>query len=297
MEYCFVVNGRQDMAFILEKLRSQFDALGIAPRVYVTKGTGDATRFVRLYCEFHPEVKTCFVSCGGTGTANEVASGLVGSKGNTFAVMAFGNTDDFTKCFPGRNFRSVADILDGETVPLDVIRCNNDYAINMINIGFDAAVSYEANRLVERGIRHNSYGKAIFGAIFLHRFNNLRIVVDGERISRFTTLLCTVANGRYCGGEYLSAPNAKLDDGLMDVCLMRGMSLASFLHILPKYKAGKHLEDRFSLRRLVYRQARRVEVSSRTIQYISLDGETVASTHFVIEILPKAITIQLPVKK
>ena len=56
-------------------------------------------------------------------------------------------------------------------------------------------------------------------------------------------LQAIVANARWCGGQFLTAPEAVVDDGLMDVCLIHSMSLASFLIIIPKYSMGEHLKN------------------------------------------------------
>lgn len=92
----------------------------------------------------------------------------------------------------------------------------------------------------------------------------------------------------------MCAPRAKNDDGLMDVCLIRGISLLTFLIILPKYIKGEHLDSRFCMRRMVYRRAKKIELSCRDLMYVSNDGEILASDHFDIEIIEKAVTLRLP---
>lgn len=294
MNYIFVVNGRDDKAVFLDDIRKQIDEFCPGSMVYKTIGVGDGTRFVRSYCEFHQKEEVCFVACGGSGTFNEVASGLVGRENKCMAILAYGTTNDFTKYYPGRDHKSLRDIVkNGEEVKIDAIKCNDDYSFNVINIGFDSRAAYETNLYLEAGVK-SGYVRGVIKAIFLSRFNNFRIVVDGERITKGLSLLCTVSNAQYCGGSYKCSPRAKVDDGLMEVCLIRAISLLSFLRILPKYAKGKHLDSKFCMRRMVYRQARKVELSSKDLMYVSNDGEILASDHFDIEILDKAVTLRLP---
>lgn len=294
MKYIFVINGRYDKVDFLEDIRKQIDEFCPGSLQYKTIGVGDGTRFVRSYCEFHQKEEICFVACGGSGTVNEVGAGLIGYENKCMAVLAYGTTNDFTKYYPGRDHRSLRDIVrNGENVRIDAIRCNDDYSFNVINIGFDSNAAYETNLYLEAGVR-NGYKLGVLKSIFTSRFNNFRMVVDGERITKGLTLLCTVANGKYCGGQFLCAPRAKNDDGLMDVCLIRGISMLSFLIILPKFIKGTHLDSRFCMKRMVYRQAKKIELSCKDLMYVSNDGEILASDHFDMEIMEKAVTLRLP---
>jgi YegS/Rv2252/BmrU family lipid kinase len=296
MHYIFIINGRSDKAHIAEDVERQIRNLpmNLDYETYTTRGVGDGTRFVKIYCDLHPNAKVCFVSCGGSGTLNEVVSGMVGSTGKTLAILAYGETNDFLKCFPDRDFHSLRKIINGEAREVDVIKVNDSYAINVINIGFDAVVASIANRHIEEGRGKNAYRWGVFGAIFAGRNNKIRVVADGERMNRRRMLLCTVANGRVCGGEFICAPRAEIDDGWMEVCLARRMLLFGFLRLLRVYRDGKHLEDPFASRRFRYKRAQHVEVISHDLIDIALDGELCAGHTFQIDIIPKEIHLILP---
>lgn len=294
MKYIFVINNRSDKVAFREEIQKQIDELCPGAMQYYTIGVGDGTRFVRSYCEFHQNEEICFVACGGSGTLNEVGAGLIGYTKKSMAILAYGTTNDFTKYYPGRNHRSLRDIVtNGENVQIDAIKVNDDYAFNVINIGFDSRAAYETNLYLEAGVRHG-YQLGVLKSMFTSRFNNFRITVDGERITKGLTLLCFVANAQYCGGMFRCTPRAKVDDGLIDVCLIRGIPLIRFLIMFPKVVKGTHLDSKFCMRRMVYRQARKVEFSSKNLTYISNDGEILASDHFDMEIIEKAVTLRLP---
>jgi diacylglycerol kinase (ATP) len=296
MHYIFIINARSDKAAIAADVERQIQEskLGLDYEIYLTRGIGDGTRFVKIYCDLHPNAKVCFVACGGTGTLNEVVSGMVGSHDKQLAILAYGSTNDFIKCFPDRDFTSLKKLLTGEPIAVDVMKVNDSYAINVINIGFDAMVASFANQFIEAGRVKNAFRKGIVKAIFTSRNNRIRVVADGERMNRRRLLLCTVSNGRYCGGEFLCAPRAELDDGWMEVCSFRPMLLLDFLRILPVYRDGKHLDTSWARKRLRYKRARHVEVISGDLVDISLDGEIFSSHTFQIDLLPKEVNLILP---
>lgn len=299
MYYIFVINGRKDKYdVIMADLRKQMEGLKMPPyEIYRTEGVGDGTRFVRIYCDLHQKEEVCFVACGGSGTANEVASGIIGFENKSMAIMAYGSTNDFTKQYYTRDFTSLKRMLNGERHHIDVIRTNDSYSINVINIGFDASVAYLAQKYLDDGMNGvRAFRKGLRDSLLTHRFNSIRISADGERLNRKRIMMCSIGNGSWCGGQYKCSPRAVTDDGLMEVCMIKPTTLLTFLMMLPIYTAGKHLDSEFCMKRMIYRQSKHVELDSKNLIYISNDGEIYAATHFDIDILPRAITLQLPVK-
>ena len=155
MHYIFIINGREDKNFIANQVLRQIDEVGtgLDYELYRTTGVGDGTRFVHVWCDLHPNVECCFVACGGTGMVNEVASGMVGSKKKSLGILAYGETNDFTKYYPDRDFRSLRKLIAGTPRKIDIIRVGDNYAINVINIGFEAAVAVHQYSLREDGRR------------------------------------------------------------------------------------------------------------------------------------------------
>lgn len=307
MKYIYIVNGRADKASQYREFYEQLSEIPHQHEVYTTMGEGDATRYVRLYCDLHPEEDVCFVACGGNGIINGVASGLVGyansseqaareCSNKTVAILYFGGaTEDFIINFPGRNFRSIRDMLNGTVTPTDVIQVNDSYCLNVCNIGFNSKVASRANELVAEGkSAHQAYTRGVINAFLTSRFNRIRVTVDGEPIARGPMVLCTVANGRRVGGEFNCAPEAKVDDGLMDVCYFRAMSLLRLLTLFPLYRSGHHIGSRSGRNKVLYRQARQVTISSKDLIDIYIDGEQLPGSQFDLRILPGALPLRLP---
>jgi len=296
MKYIFVINGREDIRQKIEDdLSKQLDGVKIEYEKYYTTGIGDGIRFVRIYCDLHQDEVVCFIACGGTGTINEVASGIVGFKHKSMATLEYGDTSDFLKCFPGRDFHSLAKILDGELMQLDIIKANDNYSLNVINMGFDSYVVHEAQENLTQGMdAKKSYQRAIIKAIFGHRYNHIQVIADGVPLNKRRMLLCVFGNGKWCGGQYICTPNAVLDDGLIEVCLFKTCSLISFILLLDLFKKGTHIDHPFGKKRVVYTRAKNIQVRSKDLIYLCPDGEITASTSFDITVLPKEINFILP---
>lgn len=307
MKYIYIINGRADKAPQYQDFFQQLKDNPHLHEVYTTLGVGDATRYVRLYCDLHPDEEVCFVACGGNGIINGVASGLVGymhsgdqaasqCTNKTIAILYFGGaTEDILINFPEHNFHSVKDMLEGTVTPTDIIQVNDSYCLNVCNIGFNSKVASRANELIAKGkSAHQAYTRGVVNAILTSRFNRIKVIVDGKRIARGSMVLCTIANGRRVGGEFNCAPDAKVDDGLMDVCYFRVMSLLRFLMLIPLYRKGQHIGSRPGKNKVLYRQAREVVISSKDLIDIYIDGEQLPGSQFHLKILPGALPLRLP---
>lgn len=295
MHYIFVINGRPDKDFIVEEVNRQIAQVGkgLDYEIYRTMGVGDGTRFVHIWCDLHPNKECCFVACGGSGTVNEVASGLVGFSKKYLGILAYGLTNDFNKCYPDRDFTSLRKLLAGEPRAVDIIRVNDSYALNVINIGFEAVVASRVYDLTESGRQH-AVNRGIFYALFYGWRNRIRVIADGERLNWRRLFLCTLSNGRWVAGKYLCAPDADPEDGLIELSLIRRIGRITLLRLLPHYKRGTQFECNPGRRKFIRRRVRSVKVKARDLVHICLDGEILSGQDFNIDILPKSIQLILP---
>lgn len=296
MLYYFIINGRQDIRQKAEPdVRRQLEMYSINHQIYFTEGIGDGTRFVHTYCDLHQKEDVCFVACGGCGTLNEVASGIVGFEGKSVAFLAYGATNDFAKHYPGRNFNDLKAIIDIKPTALDIIKANDAYCINVMNIGFGGMVVARAIRALQQGEDPvKAYRNAVARSLLADRVNLIKIKVDGKQLNRGTVMLCDIGNASWCGGQYHCSPNASTEDGLMEVSIFLPMLLSEFLLVLEHYTAGTYLKSRFYPGKIKYARAKHVELDSSALIYASLDGEVYAATHYDVDVLEKAIGFVLP---
>ena len=124
--------------------------------------------------------------------------------------------------------------------------------------------------------------------------NSGNVYVDGEKINNGVFLLCTIANASFVGGAYNCAPRAVTNDGYLEVCLVKPISIFKFLSLIGAYKKGTHLDDpRFS-KILTYRRGKKVYVESDKEFSLCLDGEIRNVYKFTAEIIHNAVNFASP---
>lgn len=298
MKYIFVINGREDkVGDINNFLDKELHGLKIDTQKYYTRGIGDGLRFVRIHCDLHPKDEECFVACGGSGTLNEVASGVAGYENKCIAAIPFGATNDFLKMFPEMDFRSIKKLVNGTEKLIDLIKLNDNYCINLVNSGFSAYVAMESVRFSgNKGLDAKAYRKGVVFSVLTKRRHKIKVTIDDEKINRHKILQCDICNGTVCGGQYLSAPNAVLDDGLMEVYVYKSKWLFGFIRLMNYYKKGTQQQTSYGRRKIVYRRAKKVILDSKDLIYLCVDGEILASRHYEMTILPQHIRFILPEK-
>ena len=296
MHYCFIINNEPSKAGNAEKIEADIKRLEkpIDFEIYRTTAEKTATEFVKEFCQNNPEQETCFVACGGDGTINEVASGMVGAQNKHLAVLAYGSGNDFIKYYQGKDFLSVDSLVNGTPHKIDILKVNDSYSINVCNFGFDSVVASTANKLSRKGNK-NPYRWGIVKAIFCGRFNRIQVKADGEELNPGKRmLLCTLGNNNHVGGEFFCSPRAKNDDGLIEVGYCKTTTLMGFLGLLKIYTVGNHLDDPKASKHFIYRQSKTVDVHSDKQIELCLDGEMLPGNDFHIQIIPGAISFIIP---
>ncbi len=300
MRNIFIVNPHAGAENKVRKIREAVDNLPsyTFAEVYETTGVGDATDFIRKWSIEHPEEEVRFIACGGDGTVNEVVNGVVRNPKASFSVFPCGSGNDFVKAFGGADrFLDLEALVSCEAKPMDLLKVGDRYADNVVHFGFDTYVArvINENRAKTGHGNKNDYMKGVMKAMLHGRKNEIRIIADGELLNPDgIAMLCTVGNGQYVGGQFRCAPRAKVDDGLMEVCVVKPVSIPRFVKLLKPYTNGEHLDREDMKDMLVYRQAKQVEVQAPKGFAYSLDGEVIEENHFLIEIVENAIQIAVP---
>jgi YegS/Rv2252/BmrU family lipid kinase len=299
MKNIFIINpiaGKKNVTkFVTESLEKYTDKLEY--EIYVTKGIGDATNFVRNYCENNNE-EIRFYSCGGDGTLNEVINGAINYPNVSIACFPSGSGNDFIKVFGKRDdFLNIDNLINGHVTPVDVIKMNDKYTINICNFGLDAVIG-EKMTLFKNKPFVSGKGAYVLSLIY-NFFGKMRyectVKVDGELFHDGRMLLCALANGICYGGGYYCAPIAKVDDGLIDICLVKKVSRIKFISLLGVYKKGKHLEDKRLQKIIKYTKGKNIEITSNADLAYTLDGEIGRAKIFSVSIIEKAINFVIPI--
>ena len=280
MKHYFITNpaaGKKNSCDILsENIKKACDEKGVSFEIYTTTGVGDATDFVKKTCEANTSGEELrFYACGGDGTLCEVAEGAVGYPFAAVGLVPKGTGNDFVRNFTNKeNFFDFSAQLDATKVSLDILKCNDMYAVNMINIGFDCEVVKKMMK-IKRSPLVPSKLAYIFGLVmtFIKKPGvKAKISIDGGEKFERSLLLTTIANGCFCGGGFHSNPHALLTDGKINALLVNYIGRLRFLSLVPSYKAGTHLVPKNDdiLSTGTYNS---IDFTFEGMQSVSVDGE------------------------
>lgn len=300
MKYVFIVNPKAGAGENEKTVRAAIENLPQKENceIYLTKAPGDAMNFVRERSENEKDKKIVFVACGGDGTINEVMNGTAGHENAAVTCFPCGSGNDFVKCFENKNgFLDLSSLLEKDWKKIDLLKVGNRFSANVTNFGFDTTVAITINKEREKTGHgnKNAYTKGVVTALIKSMKNECTVIADGETLNPDgKLLLCTAANGQYVGGSFRCAPRAKLDDGLMEVCLIKPISRLRFVKILKPYTAGEHIGNDEMKDIVVYRQAKKVEVIAKPGFAYSLDGEIIHADRFTIELVKNAVNFIAP---
>lgn len=300
--YLFIVNphaGRKHMKNLAEIVDQAFlrhrmpDSYGIV----MTDRGGHAIELASSFADKYGE-NGIVVACGGDGTVNEVAQALYGSK-TALAVLPIGTANDFVKTVYAN--RTLEQILDGLFEPMirriDCFYVDERICVNIMSLGFDTKVQKAAGKILSkhRWLGSASYPLAIVKSLFGTRDYNMSYKFTAYEDNGRETIveassnyiLAAVCNARFYGGGYNPAPEASIEDGLLDLCLVDSMNLINILKLIGKYKQGKHLGHPA----IHYYRVHSGEVSAEGTSLLlgNIDGEQFEKEKLRFEIRPSAL--------
>ena len=284
---------------LIDEIHKVCDRRGVSYEIHITAKIGEATEYVKGVCA-STEEPLRFYACGGDGTIKEVASGLVGFEHAELGVIPMGTGNDFVRNFDHpEQFFNIDAQLDGETRKMDLLKYNDKYAINLINIGFDCEVAKQVgyNRRSMFVPSKLAYTAGIAQKItqFDTAIAKGRIYFDGELYSKTKHQACVFANGCYYGGGYKAAPAASFSDGLIDSCVIDKVSLMTFVKVLGDYKAGTHLTNPKVPPVFAYKKCKSVDFYFEIPTDICVDGEIERiKSKLTISTIKGAITLAAP---
>lgn len=231
------------------------------------------------------------VACGGDGTVSQVASGLVGSRA-ALGVIPIGSGNDFVKTVQLN--KSIAECLDilleGYTTEIDMIRFSGDeegWCLNTIGMGLDGLANYYAIQSVRlKGFL--LYAVGALKACFTFRGTKMSLNIDHEKFEN-EYLMITLCNGKWEGGQFYVAPEAKLDDGWLDLLMVEKLPLYQILSYLPRFRTGPK-ESMNGIRSL---RCIELELYSEKPIYVHSDGEHISGTvqHLKMAVAEKALKV------
>ena len=229
------------------------------------------------------------IAVGGDGTVHEVVNGLAGQP-VVFGLVPTGTGNDLARMLelPSDPVQAVQRVLNGTPKKIDLLELNGKPVMNIVGFGFDAAVAHDINT-VNWKKRAGSLGYVLSMLKMMIRFRpfTLHLELDGQAMTFENCWLVAVGNSQYYGGGMKICPDAQLDDGLLDVCVVNNVSRLQLLRLFPTVFSGKHVQ----LPQVTYKQGRTLRAQTDAPVPIHGDGEILGMTPCEIRIQPQAINV------
>jgi lipid kinase YegS len=283
-----ILNGKVAANDALPNAIAQQRAAGHRIKVRVTRKKGDARRFAAEAGE-----ADLLIAAGGDGTLNEVVHGLMDPSKTArpaLGVVPLGTANDFaTGCgIPRDPEEALVLCMKGQGVPIDIGKANEHWFLNAASVGFGAEVTATTPPELKRLLGQAAY--TVMGAILamnVHHYRGRLILPDREITASGPVAI--VGNGRQTGGGIQVAPRALIDDGLLDLLVVRQIPAMALL------TAARELQELSPDGEYIsYWQTPWAEVYPEEAIPVNLDGEPVRFSSVRYEAVPRAIRLIVP---
>lgn len=304
MEHIFIINpvsGTTNPETLLKPaIQKAAEGLSLSYQILQTEYPGHGREIARKYSSLGKPVR--FYACGGDGTLNEVVEGTLGCPWAETACVPCGSGNDFVRNFGTREeFLELKNMIQGESCLIDLIRTQYGIATAISSAGLDAQVAYgipKFRRIPFCG-GEMAYKLSILTSLCSKLGHRLQIEADGE-VFTGDYLMLAICNGMTYGGGFKAAPQADMQDGLLDLVMVKKISRLRIAGVVSTYQAGKHMQDGKVIPALQdvmeYRRVRQVSVKvldDRPI-VVNQDGECAPRMELSAEVEEKAARIVLP---
>ncbi|MBI2603389.1 MAG: diacylglycerol kinase family lipid kinase [Deltaproteobacteria bacterium] len=244
------------------------------------------------------------VAVGGDGTINEIVNGLFANKKAVnpklvLGILPLGTGSDFARSLgvSRKPLDALKILASGKRQAIDVgyaslvdnnARKQDYYFINVLSLGIGAEVAYASNQSSKWAGPFLSYPINTVKCIFSFRLKVATVKSsDNDSLYSGTISELAIANGKYYGGGMLIAPQAQLNDGKLQVVLIKGMSKPQLLFNLSSLFSGAHIRKHFTL----VSECTWLEAESNESMLVEADGESPGGLPLRVECLKEALQV------
>lgn len=258
--------------------------------IFRTYARGDATHLAKHASDEGADI---VVAAGGDGTCGEVVNGIAGGQA-AFGVIPVGTGNDFARTIGvfGELETAIDILFSDHSRMVDLGKIGDRWFLNVAGCGFDAKVAERVNR----GYRHlndsMAYIAGVLQTLISFKSPHFKLTMDGSTYES-DGMLCTIANAPSYGGGMRVAPQAEIDDGVLDICFLKHAGRIEFLRAFPKVFKGEHVTHP----KVRMFHAKRGRVETIPPMPILVDGEVIGETPVDFEIKPHIIKVMSPFDK
>lgn len=271
-------NGKGEKAYQI--IDNYCKEAGIDYKMLRTEKVGHATILAKEACA--EENCSAVIAVGGDGTINETLSGM--DLRRTFGIVPAGTGNDFnTVINKSTDIKEILKtILSGKTRTVDYMMVSGRRCINVTSMGFDVTVTAYYNKLSKYLHGKFVYDLAVLKTIMGLRFEHAHVKCDNDEFDCEHALIA-VGNGRFYGGGIPVTPEAIIDDGFVDLCIIKKAGITKIIPLLLKFLKGTHIKEN----NVIYRKCKNVIIKGKGILKINTDGELFDSGEFNCSIAGK----------
>jgi diacylglycerol kinase (ATP) len=290
VDICVIINPQAGSVGDEATLRALLGERLPAATLHTTTEAGGATELARRAIE---EGCRCVVAAGGDGTINQVIAAMAPAFDRaSLALLPLGTGNDLARSIGvPLDLDGALDVLcAGSTRKLDIMRVSaaeTHYCINVSAGGFSGAVDEQLSDEMKRSWGPLAYLRAALAALPDLTDYWTTVVCDDEPPLRISLYSLVVANGRFVAGGIPIAPQAVLDDGLLDLLIVPAASLSQLALLVPQILRGQHITSE----QLIVRRVRKLAVESHPPMWCNVDGELIGNEPVSFEVLPQAINV------
>lgn len=303
MKFIFILNpiaGKHKALELKDAISKRFEELGMEEQCFIhfTERPLHAIELAREYAEKYGKDAIIY-ACGGDGTINEVANGIIGTEA-VLSVIPSGTGNDLIKTlFEIKNpIRIIENILDYKTKKIDSATLDGRTFVNISSLGFDTIVGDKAKQLVAKAkfLGGFAYFIAIFICLFGKNYSRMRYHFETTEENGKETVyenemdfvLAAIANAKFYGGLFQPCPMADMSDGYIDVCVIKRISIPKILTMIPKYIKGTHINDPAAT---FYKVKKGYMEGVGEKLLVNCDGESFIKERVDLEIFPLSINV------
>ena len=297
MKHLFIVNpvagDRDKSPEIRQRVAEAFRGRQEPYEVYVTTAPMDAADKIRLEADKGEHLRV--YACGGDGTFNECVCGAAGRENVAVCPFPTGTGNDFCRMFGEEKdlFRDLEALLEGTERVIDLIDCNGRACANICSVGVDARIAADVHKYSNIPLIGGATGYVVSAMVNMFKgiATPMQIRCGDFAWDAKTSLICA-CNGRYYGGGFNPSRDARPDDGLMDVYIVKKVNLLQFAALIGKYAAGQ--ADQLPQYITHLRTAEPISIRCGGQDVGNVDGEPMPDTKFEIRLLPGALRLIVP---
>jgi diacylglycerol kinase (ATP) len=288
---------------IWRKLEAELKALDISYLAFFTEYGGHAEELAGTIARNLSGSEATIAAVGGDGTLHEVVNGAASYPNITVGFIPGGSGNDFSRGFsiPPKAADALHLLVDqngSHTAEIDIGKIQHKelqetYFMNNMGVGFDAAVAKESNESSMKMLLNRvSLGRMVYVYILVKKLLTFRtipiqITVDGREFRYDHAWFVTVSNQPYYGGGMKIAPEARPDDGILDVTVVHRISRWKLLLVFISVFWGKHTK----FKEVEQFTGKSITILSPQEVLAHADGEAVGHTPLIIQACPKALRI------